>query len=98
MTETSSVTATPEVDKFPCPNCTKKVVHDPMRAGRELSCPHCWEKFLMPATESGLLMQIRDNTANTAYWVQWIFWLLAIPLILTLFAYFIRFMDMAFSW
>ena len=51
----------------------------------------------MPATELGLLIQIRDNTANTAYWVQWIFWLLAIPLILTLFGYFIGFIVMAFS-
>lgn len=51
----------------------------------------------MPATELGLLMQIRDNTADTAYWVQWIFWILALPLILTLFLYLIGFMAMAFS-
>lgn len=97
MTEESTATPAAEVDKFPCPNCSKKVVYDPERAGRELSCPHCWEKFQMPATELGLLIQIRDNTADTAYWAQWIFWLLAIPVILTVFLYGVGLMAMAFT-
>ena len=66
-TEKSNVTTTPEVDKFPCPDCSKKVLFDPSRARKELSCPHCWKKFEMLPTELGLLIQIRNNTADTVY-------------------------------
>lgn len=85
MTTETTVTPAREVDKFPCPTCSKKVVYDPERAGMDVTCPHCRDAFQMPATELGLLIQIRDNTSDTAYWTQAIFWVLVLPLILSLF-------------
>ncbi|MFT5325690.1 MAG: putative RNA-binding Zn-ribbon protein involved in translation (DUF1610 family) [Planctomycetaceae bacterium] len=78
MTEESTVKPIREQDKFPCPNCSKKLVYNPRRAGRILSCPHCWNKFEMPVTELALLTQIRDSSAATQFWVRLIFWTLPV--------------------
>jgi hypothetical protein len=45
----------------------------------------------MPATELGLLIQIRDDTAKMCFWIQQLFWLAFFLLIIGLFISFILF-------
>lgn len=89
MTSDSSVTPTPDEDeqvpkcegsKFICPKCSGKLIYEPERVGRQLSCPECDSEFPMPVNELSLLMEIRDNTSEIRSWMEWIFWVVALLL------------------
>jgi hypothetical protein len=89
MTLASSVTPNDEEDEpvpkcdgsnFTCPTCSGKLVYEPQREGRPLSCPACDSEFPMPVNELSVLMEIRDNTAEIRSWMTWIFWLVALLL------------------